>query len=333
MMAQVRKWLTLGILLALVAAGALVGWERWRHAQLHVSTENAYVKGDVFTVASRVPGTLLTVEVAENQPVKKGALLATLDPHDFDAALRRTEALLEEARTGLATDGAVIAQLESQAAAARSQLALARTERARMEALFARQSLPKQRLDQAVSQEEVAQAQVAAADKAAAAARAKRVVSGTKVDSARAARDAAALQRSYCAVLSPADGLVTRKAAEPGQVVAAGQPLCAVVPLDAASLWVEANFKETQLKNIRPGQHAWVTADVDPGLRLDGMVESVAAGTGAAFSLLPPENATGNWVKVVQRVPVKIRIRPGADPDHRLRIGLSVRVEIDTTSR
>jgi len=333
MMAQVRKWVTLGILGLLVLVGALVGYSRWRHAQLHVSTENAYVRGDIFTVASKVPGTLLTVEVSENQPVRKGDGIAALDPRDFDVAIKKAQASLAEAQSGLATDQALIAQLEAQGRAAQSQLDLARTEKGRVEALLARQSIPKQKVDQAVAQEEVAGAQVAAAGKAVSAARAKLVVSGTKVDSAQAALENALLQRSYCTIVAPADGVVSKKSGEPGTVVAAGQPLCAIVPLSTEALWIEANFKETQLRNIRPGQRVWIKADVDPDRTFDGTVDSVAAGTGAAFSLLPPENATGNWVKVVQRVPVRIRINPGSDPDHKLRLGLSVGVEVDTTSR
>lgn len=332
-MAIVRKWVSLGILGALVLVGAFVGYGRWRHSQVHVSTDDAYVRGDIFTVASKVPGTLLTVEVSENQPVRKGQVVASVDPRDFDVAIKRAQALLAEAQSGLATDHALIAQLEAQVTAAKSQQDLARTERARVETLFARQSIPKQRVDQAVMQEEVAAAQVASAGKAVSAAKAKLTVSGTKVESAQVALENASLQRSYCTIVAPADGVVSKKSAEPGTVVAAGQPLCAVVPLGAAALWVEANFKETQIKNLRPGQRVLIHADVDPSRVFEGTVESLAAGTGASFSLLPPENATGNWVKVVQRVSVKIRIHPDSDPEQKLRLGLSVKVEVETDSR
>ena len=142
----------------------------------------------------------------------------------------------------------------------------------------------------------------------------------------------AQLQRSYCTIVAPCDGTVSRKLAEPGMVVAAGQPLLAVVPLGQEDLWVEANFKETQLHRVRPGQRVRMKADID-GRIFTGTVDSLSAGTGAAFSLLPAENATGNWVKVVQRLPVKISLDRNADPERKLRLGLSVEAEIDTRSR
>ena len=179
--------------------------------------------------------------------------------------------------------------------------------------------------------EQVAAAQVDAARKQVAALQGSFQVSAGKAAQARAGVEQARLQRTYCTVPAPCAGIVTRKLAEPGMVVAAGQPLLAIVPLGQEELWVEANFKETQLRDVRPGQKAVLRADID-GQDIPGIVESLAAGTGSAFSLLPPENATGNWVKVVQRVPVRIRLAPGADPGHRLRLGLSVSAVIDTRS-
>ncbi|MEW6364394.1 MAG: HlyD family secretion protein [Acidobacteriota bacterium] len=332
MVAGLKKWIALGVLMVFVLAGGGVGWERWRHAQIHVSTDNAYVQGAVFYVASRIPGTLLTVSVTNNQPVNKGDPIATIDPRDYDVAIARAEAALAEMESALATDRAMIAQYEAQVKAAQSQLDLARIEKERIGALYERQSIAKQKLDQVATQLDVAAAQVVANEKAVSAARARLVVSRAKADAARATLETARLQRSYCTISSPVTGLISRKSAEVGQVVSPGQPLCAVVPLDLKELWVEANFKETQLKNVRPGQRVTIRADIDPDRVCTGVVESIAAGTGAAFSLLPPENAAGNWVKVVQRVPVRIRVDPAGDPQHRLRLGLSVTVEIDTTS-
>ena len=332
MIARVKRWGTLAVVAAVFVGGGLAGWRHWKRDQIFVNTDNAYVRGDVFPVASRISGTLLTVDVAENGTVRKGQTIATIDPKDLDVAIERARASLGEAEAAFASDQAQIEQARAQVASAKSQLELAKLDEGRVRALFERKSIPRQKLDQAVAQREVAEATLAAVGKAVSAAEAKLGVSRKKADVARSSLDNALLQRTYVTVTAPADGVVSRKSAEAGQVVAAGQPLLAIVPLDLASLFVEASFKETQLRRIRPGQPVEIRVDVDPDRPVRGTVDSVSAGTGAAFALLPPENATGNWVKIVQRVPVKIRIDPSSDPDHLLRLGLSVRVEIDTRS-
>lgn len=330
-MAARRKWISLLVLLALLAVGAVWAYARWRHTQVHIATDNAYVRGNMHMVASKVPGTLGEVRVEDNQEVRAGDPIAVLDPRDFDASVERALASVAEAEAALATDRAQIAQARAQLGAALSQSGLAQLELERTAALFQRQSIPKQPLDQATASKQTADAQVEAARKAVAASEAKLGVSGRKVDTARTALGTAKLQRSYCTVVAPVSGFVSRKSAQPGMVVAPGQPLCAIVPLDSAEIWVEANFKETQLRRIQPGQRATLRADADPSKVYAGRVESLSAGTGAAFSLLPPENATGNWVKVVQRLPVKIVLDPGQDPDRRLRLGMTVTVEVITT--
>ncbi|MCI4397846.1 MAG: HlyD family secretion protein [Acidobacteria bacterium] len=330
-MAKAKKWVSLGILLLLVVVGAAIGYARWRHNQIFVTTENAYVQGDVYMVSFKVPGKILEVNVTDNQPVKEGDAIAALDPHDYDLMISSAEATLAEAISGLATDEAMIAQYKAQVAAAKSQLDLADTELARVEALYKRESLPKQNYDRALAQQQVASAQLEAAKKAVAASQAKLVVSQAKVDGARARLESAKLQRSYCTVVAPVSGFISKKSGEAGQVVAAGQPICAVVPLGLKDIWVEANYKETQLKRVRPGQKARIWADIDKSRVYTGTVESLSAGTGGAFALLPPENATGNWVKIVQRLPVKIKINQESDPNHELRLGLTVTCEIDTT--
>jgi membrane fusion protein (multidrug efflux system) len=325
-----RRWVALTVMGIFVVASAAFGYARWRYAQWHIETEDAYVRGHIYSVASRIPGTLLALDVLENQPVEKGQTVATIDTRDYDAAVVKAEASLGEATADIAVKEANIAQARAQIAAAQSQLDLAGADRVRIGALFERQSIPKQKYDQAVTAEAVARAQLATIEKTVSLGRAGLGVSRMKVVTAEAQLEQARLQRSYCTVVAPVRGVVSRRMAEAGTVVAPGQPLFAVVPLALDDIWVEANFKETQLKSVRSGQPCVLRADIDKGREVGGTVESISAGTGAAFSLLPPENATGNWVKVVQRVPVRIRINPGSDPGHTLRVGLSVRVAIDT---
>lgn len=329
-MALARKYVALIVLLILALVGAIAGYARWRHNQVFVTTENAYVHGPVYTVASRIQGKIATLPISENQYVKEGDVIATIDPSDYDAAVARAQASLAEAEAALAMNGAAIAQARAQVEAIHSQLDLAVTEKKRAESLLARQSIPKQKVDQAVTQEAVTRAQLEAAKKTVAQASASEGVSKKRIEVAQAALNTALLQRSYCTVAAPASGYISRKMTETGQVLAAGQPICAIVPLDVSEIWVEANYKETQLKNVRPGQRVKLRADIDKSRVYSGTVESLSAGTGAAFSLLPPENATGNWVKVVQRLPVRIKIDPASDPDHQLRVGLTVTCEIDT---
>jgi len=327
-----KKWISLSAILAIAVVGIIWGIVSWHHSQIFVATDNAYVKGHVVSVSSRIPGPLLSVDVQENQLVKAGQIIANVDPRDYDAALARAEASLREAKSALGLNQAQIAQAQAQVEAVQSQKNLAELDRARLTALYERQSIPKQKYDQALTASEVASAQVNAASKQVAAAQGLRGVSESKVVVAQAALDNARLQRSYCAIVAPCDGVVSRKLGEAGMVVAPGQPLLAIVPLGQDELWVEANFKETQLKNVKPGQSVTLVADLDEKAIFKGRVDSISAGTGAVFSLLPPENATGNWVKVVQRVPVRIKLEPGADPGKKLRLGLTVSAEIDTRS-
>ncbi len=329
-MAIKGKWAVLIILIALAVGGGVIGYARWRHAQIFLKTENAYVNGNIFRVASRIPGKLSTLSVEENQAVTKGSEIATIDPAGYDAAVSRKEAALAEAKAGVLTGRAAISQARARVEAAVSRLNLAKIEKKRFSALYQRESVPKQKFDQAATGERIASAQLEAARKTVAFARADLVVKEKKIAAAEASLRSARLNRSYCTILAPATGYISQKSAEVGDVVAPGQPICAVVPLNPGAIWVEANYKETQLKRVMVGQKVSLKADVDKSRTFTGTVESLSAGTGASFSLFPPENATGNWVKVVQRLPVRIRINPGSDPDHILRLGLSVTCVIDT---
>lgn len=325
-----RKWIGLGVIVAGAIALVLVGWLNYRHGRIYPSTENAYVGGDVSTVASRVPGALVEVAFRENEVVQEGQVIARLDERDFDAAVARAEAELAKAEATLVLDEAQIAGAEAQVAVTRSQATQARNDRERYAALSGRGSAPARQSEQATTSAAVAEAQVASAQKALQAARARLDVDREAVAKTRADRDLALLQRTYCQVVAPATGVVADKAAQVGQVVAAGQPLCRIAPLGGDHLWIEANFKETQLQRINVGQPVRVEVDAVAGHEFTGRVATLSAGTGSAFALLPPENASGNWVKIVQRLPVRIALDAGDAQLSRLRLGLSATVTVDT---
>jgi len=325
-----KKWISLAVIVLALAAATVFGYRYWQNAKVHPSTEDAYVSGDVFSISSLIPGRLLTVEVTENQQVTKGQVIATIDPRDYDAQVQQASAALEEARSALATNRAQIAQARAKVDADASKLALARLNLQRFSELYKRNSVPKQRYDDTVTAEQVAAADAVASTKALAAVEANLAVAQQRIKVQETRLAGAELTRSHCTVASPIDGVVSRKSGQPGQVVAPGQPLCAVVPLQGGHIWVEANFKETDLRRIRIGLPATFHTDVNPAREYHGWVESLSAGTGAAFSLLPPENATGNWVKIVQRLPVRIAIDPAANADRSLRLGLSVHLVVDT---
>lgn len=328
-----RKWISLAVILVVVLAIAVAGWRTWRHSQVHPNTDDAYVSGDIYAVSSRIPGTLLTVDVVENREVRPGEVIATLDPRDADAQVDQAETALAEAHATLATRRAEIEEKRAKTAADASRLELARTNLARYTELIRKNSIPRTRYDDAVAAESVAAADHEASMKALAAKEADLGVAEQKVRVQESRLRNARLNRSYCTITTIVDGVVSKLTATAGQVVAPGQPLCAIVPLTGDHIWVEANFKETELRHIRAGQPATFRTDVNPDRTYTGRVESISAGTGAAFALLPAENATGNWVKIVQRLPVRIAIDAKSLKDGSLRLGLSVHVEVDTQPR
>ena len=325
-----RKWISLAVILAVVLAIAVALWRTWKHSEVHPNTEDAYVSGDVFTVSSRIPGTLQTVDVVENQEIGTGGVIATLDPRDADAQVEQAETALGEARATLATRKADIEEKRAKTVADASRLDLARTNLNRYAELTRKDSAPRARYDDAVAAESVAAADLEASRKALAAKEAELGVAEQRVRVQETRLKNARLNRSYCTITTIVDGIVSKLTATDGQVVAPGQPLCAVVPLSGRHIWVEANFKETELKRIRVGQPVTFRTDVNPDRVYTGRVEGISAGTGAAFALLPAENATGNWVKIVQRLPVRVAIDPASNKDGSLRLGLSVHVQVDT---
>jgi membrane fusion protein (multidrug efflux system) len=265
---------------AVVAAGLTIGYFYNSYRATHITTDDAFVEGNIHTIAARVAGNVKSVAVTDNQRVERGDLLVELDPADY-----RSKA--EAAR----------ANLELQ----RATLRFAETERKRAKALYEQEAGAADRYDKAISNYEISLAQVKLAE-----------------EQLRQAE----LNLGYTRVIAPAAGYITRKSVQAGNQVKDSQPLMAVVDLD--SLYIVANYKETEMEHIHPGQPVRITVDAYPGKAFTGKVNSIMAGTGVSFSLFPAENATGNYVKVVQRIPVKIVLDPGADKDHLLRVGMSV---------
>jgi membrane fusion protein (multidrug efflux system) len=305
------------ILLAMVVFGV----RRWWFGRSHVSTDNAQVDGHIVPVLPKVGGYVVEVRVEENQPVKAGDTLVVLDDRDLRARLAQTDADLAallatvSSRTRVGQADAAVAQAQAQAVKAIADLQ-------RIEPLARQNVVSQQQLDAARAAAAAAAAQLAAAQAAL-------VGADARVAAARAARDQAALQLSYTRIITPSAGVVSKKAVELGQLVQPGQPLMTVVPLEA--VWVTANLKETETADVTPGDSADITVDAYKGRHFCGHVESLSPATGAKFSLLPPDNATGNFTKVVQRVPVRIRLDCSTmDPSHVLRPGMSVVATIKT---
>ncbi|HEY1206256.1 MAG: HlyD family secretion protein [Bryobacteraceae bacterium] len=395
------KWMLLAVLVVL-AAGTY--W-LWSYYSTRESTDDAQIDGHIDPISARVGGTIVEVNVDDNQVVKAGTVLVRIDPKDYQVALDRTladaaaarataaaaqsgvpitetttESRVDTADAGVLAASAGVEAARKEVAAAQAQLVsaqarqresearsqLAQQNLARMKQLVARDEISQQQFDVtvsdaqvalaavdsaraavaqaeqgvAVAQSHVAQAQAALAQAQAsvqaarvrpqqiATSRAEAGSASAKLQLNQTAVEQAQLNIGYTVVRAPVDGIVSRKSVELGQVVQAGQPLLALV--ETEDIWVTADYKETQLRLMRVGQPAIVKVDAFGGREYDGHVDSIAAATGARFSLLPPENATGNYVKVVQRLPVKIVLEKGQDPQRMLRPGMSVEATVIT---
>ncbi len=329
-----RRRIAAVVLLSLAVVGIAVAYYFWRHAQIYVSTDDAYVEGRIHTISARVYGTVEGVAVDDNQPVKKGQLLVRLDAVPFEVSVKDAEAALEQAKYDVAQMRAAVKAAEAHVSLAKATLEQAELDLSRTEDLVKGGVVSKEALDKAVTNRDVAAASLKAAKEELQRAQAA-LGSGSEgethplIKKRRAELEQAQLNLSYTEIYSPAEGNVTQKSVEVGNRIQPGQPLMTVVPLD--DIWVVANYKETQLERVRVGQPVKIEVDTYPHLRLEGRVESIMAGTGAVFSLFPPENATGNYVKVVQRIPVKIVLDERTNPTHVLRVGMSVVPTIDTT--
>jgi len=332
------------ILICIIVAGYLY------YRATRVSTDDAFVEGRVHTIASKIAGTVKTVRVGDNQAVKKGDILVEIDEIDYDIRVKEAVTALDTEKTRLfeaeSKLDAAKKQVEEMKAAVNSARANEELHEAtarqagidmnRAENLFRNEAISRERFEKTKTGLDVAEAQLKTAREqvkrleaslAAQVSLMKQAEAVIRTQSAAIKQrqtmvEAADLNKSYTKIVAPSDGYVTKKSVEVGNQVSAGQPLLAVVALD--DLWIVANYKETQLQKIRPGQKVKISVDAHPNAKLSGVVESIMAGTGAIFSLFPPENATGNFVKVVQRIPVKIVLDTDANRENILRIGMSV---------
>lgn len=302
------------------------------------STDDAFIEAHVTAVAPQIAGRVAQLLVKDNQLVHKGDVLLTIDPSDYQAGLDQAKASLAAARSRLeqanaqfAVDQAKINQEKANVIAAVAEAKRAEADSKRYQAVGSR-GISVSQLDLAATQSRSAAAQVDVARNKELAAEAQLGLTKANIQTAtaevlknEAAVRQAELNLSYTQVVAPESGYVTHRTVESGAYVQTGQALMAVVPRD---VWVVANFKETQLTHMRPGQPVEVKVDAYPQITFKGHVDSIQAGAGARFSLLPPENATGNYVKVVQRVPVKIVLDDAANSEYVLGAGMSVEPEV-----
>jgi membrane fusion protein (multidrug efflux system) len=342
-----RRRIVLPIILVLALLAAAWAFKQWSYGRAHESTDDAAIDGHLVPVLAKVSGYVQTVTVSDNDHVSGDSLLVQIDPTEYKVRLAQADADLAAARAAAGGAGASgqaqaavnqatgqRASLNAQITAAKANEAKAKADLARMQELADKQVVSKMQLDAARAAAEAASANVVALERqtSAASGTVQSAEAGVRLANARlagakAASDNAALQLSYTRVTAPAGGIVARKQVEPGQLIQAGQPLMTIVT--DTGVFVTANMKETQLSDIRVGQPVEIEVDAYGGATAMGYVESLSAATGSKFALLPPDNATGNFTKVVQRVPVRICVKQGLGPDRPLRPGMSVTVHVD----
>ena len=334
-------------LFAVLAAFAFIAlatlrWDEWVGRAAIQTTNDAYIRAELTRLSSRVAGEVLTVTVNDFQRVKAGDLLVQIDPADYQAQVAQAEAGVAAAQAALDNlsnqvelQYATIAQAEAQQVSAAALEVEARQEQERQQSLSHSEAGTRQRLEQATAAYAKAQADVRASRAVIAAQRHQlEVLSGTKkqraadVDAAKATLVAAKLKLGYTKIVAPFDGVVSERQVQPGDYVNIGTNLITVVPLP--KVYVIANYKETQLTRVRPGQRVEITVDSFPNEKLHGRVERIAPASGSQFALLPPDNATGNFTKVVQRIPVRIQLDDNQPLLQRLLPGMSVVTSIHT---
>ena len=338
--------------LASVVVVAGLGWAAYEYlvASHYESTDNAYVQGNVIQITPQIGGTVMAIMADDTDFVKAGQPLVQLDPADARVALDQAEAALagavRQVRTLYANNGTLAAQIslrDADVTRARSDILRATDDLNRRQSLTGNGAVSKEELNHSETQLSNAKSALAAAQAGVVAAREQlssnqALTEGTSIEQHPSVLMAAAkvreayLATQRAAMPAPVDGYVAKRTVQLGQRVAAGTPMMSIIPLK--NVWVDANFKEVQLRNIRIGQPVKLVADLyGKKVEYKGTVAGLGAGTGAAFSLLPAQNATGNWIKVVQRVPVRIALDPKQIADNPLRVGLSMDAEVDVSNK
>jgi membrane fusion protein (multidrug efflux system) len=333
-----------GAALASLSGGAWAGHDWWTVGRYVETTDDAYVGGNVTAIAPHVSGFVAQVMTGDNERVQAGQVLVRLDSRDFQAALDHAAAVvtarvtaLQGLRAGYTQQLSTIRQHEADLGAKAARASFTAQDEERYRNLARTNAVSRQEAQQSATLDQEARSAVSSSAAALEAARQQLKVLDAQIAAAGAAEAearsdlrTAQLDLGYTEIRSPIDGYVSSRAAQVGAYVKAGAYLISVVP--AAGLWVDANFKEDQLARIRPGQTASVRADVLPGRPFHGRVLSLAHGTGAVFSVIPPENATGNFTKIVQRVPVRIALDAKESGLEMLRPGLSITASVETRS-
>jgi membrane fusion protein (multidrug efflux system) len=323
-----RKLVKWGIAAVVLLAAIVAGVLYWIQSQHYVTTENAYVNANRIDIAAQVSGPIVAIHVRDQQTVKKGELLVEIDPRPYQIAVDSAQAQLELAYQTTSQESAAVAGARAQVTQRQAELRNAQSNERRVRDLIERKLISQQSAEAMITEAETAQAAVHAADANLQQALSALGEAGKRNATVRAAiarLDQAKLDLEYTRIFAPASGLIANFGLRPGSSVQTGIVLFAIISDE--EYWVDANFKETELDQIRSGQHATVRLDMYRDHEFQGVVESLSAGSGTAFSLLPAQNATGNWVKVTQRVPVRVRV-VNPDPDYPLRIGTTAKVRV-----
>lgn len=327
-------WLATFLALVALALGSYYLWYRAEGRYLE-STEDAYVRADLVLITPRIEGTVADIETDDTQRVEAGQLLVRLDPLVHEIAARRAQAQYRLALAQIQEDKALLAQRQAELSREEAELVHAKTEADRRQLLFQKGMVSSEAMAAMSTSVATSLANVESARQAVRA-QLEKLAGSPDLPAARqavariAAENLNMAHRSldYTRIQAPVSGIVAKRAVQLGQHVTPGQALMAIVDIDR--LWVEANFKETQLRHIRSGQQANVEVDTYPGQVFKARVIGVGAGTGSAFAVLPAENATGNWVKVVQRVPVRLAVEDADPARFPLAVGMSARVTVNT---